>query len=49
MNSGGGGGEVALNHLLLLFCKTLTDRVNTGVFNLHQVKRRGFLLGHPVY
>ena len=23
-------------------------RDNTVVFNLHQIKRRGFLLGHPV-
>ena len=25
-----------------------TDRVNTVIFNLHQVKRRTFFLGHPV-
>ena len=25
------------------------DRVSTVVFNLHQIKRRAFFLGHPVY
>ena len=25
-----------------------TDRVNTVVFNLHQIKRLAFFLGHPV-
>ena len=24
------------------------DHVNTVVFNLHQIKRRAFFLGHPV-
>ena len=27
---------------------TKTDRVNAIVFNLHQIKRLKFLLGHPV-
>ena len=26
---------------------TKADRVNTGVFNLHQIKRRAFLFGTP--
>ena len=26
-----------------------TDSVNTVVFNLHQIKRLKFFLGHPVY
>ena len=26
-----------------------TDRVNAVVFNLHQIKRLKFFLGHPVY
>ena len=25
-----------------------TDRVSMVVFNLHQIKRRGFFMGHPV-
>ena len=26
-----------------------TDRVDTVVFNLHQIKQLKFILGHPVY